>query len=340
MSITQQQAREAFDAIRSGMASKARVSREAYRGLYWRVLGYESWPQCWSEEVGDEFEVKVDAEDRRAVVARLRSEGMTQQAIADALGVSKATVCGDVDELFKAEQLDDVPEQPDTVVGKDGKTYPVRKRVAPAQDKVIDYLRDHPDATPQQVVRDLGVGWNAVYTAAKECGYIWPSNRNRTRDRIVEYIRKHPHATITEVAEACGSSKRYVGAIGSEIGHIWANGRSARLPAPAPIDAPGHTFANEPKQVLHMRRMCDALASDNGRMHYAQHLSAAIREEDDAWIDEQRQALEYVLAYIGDFLRCHTDEGFRKRLNSGWEGRDDIAEQQVTTQRLRVVSAR
>ena len=63
--------------------------------------------------MGDEFEVKVDAEDRRAVVARLRSEGMTQQAIADALGVSKATVCGDVDELFKAEQLDDDPEQPD-----------------------------------------------------------------------------------------------------------------------------------------------------------------------------------------------------------------------------------
>ena len=45
--------------------------------------------------------------------ARLRSEGMTQQAIADALGVDKATVCRDI-ELLQTQQLDDVPEQPDT----------------------------------------------------------------------------------------------------------------------------------------------------------------------------------------------------------------------------------
>jgi len=44
--------------------------------------------------------------------ARLRSEGMTQQAIADALGVDKATVCRDI-ELLQTQQLDDVPQQPD-----------------------------------------------------------------------------------------------------------------------------------------------------------------------------------------------------------------------------------
>ena len=37
---------------------------------------------------------------------------MTQQAIADALGVSKATVMRDCDELLQMKQLDDVPEQP------------------------------------------------------------------------------------------------------------------------------------------------------------------------------------------------------------------------------------
>jgi len=46
-------------------------------------------------------------------VARLRSEGMTQQAIADALGVSKQTVCNDCEQLSNDGQLDDVPEQPD-----------------------------------------------------------------------------------------------------------------------------------------------------------------------------------------------------------------------------------
>ena len=35
---------------------------------------------------------------------------MTQQAIADALGVDKATVCRDI-ELLQTQQLDDVPQQ-------------------------------------------------------------------------------------------------------------------------------------------------------------------------------------------------------------------------------------
>ncbi len=41
---------------------------------------------------------------------------MTQQAIADALGVSKQTVCNDCEQLSNDGQLDDVPEQRDTVV--------------------------------------------------------------------------------------------------------------------------------------------------------------------------------------------------------------------------------
>lgn len=86
-----------------------------------------------------------------------------------------------------------------------------------------------------------------------------------------------------------------------------------------------------------MLRMCSAMASDNGRMHYAQHLIGAMHERDEAWVEEQRQALEYVLAYLGDFLRCHIDQEFRNRLNTGWEGRDDIADQQVTSRRLRAV---
>ena len=41
---------------------------------------------------------------------------MTQQAIADALGVSYGTVVNDL-QFVNVDKLDDAPEQPDTVVG-------------------------------------------------------------------------------------------------------------------------------------------------------------------------------------------------------------------------------
>ena len=74
------------------------------------------------------------------VVARLRSEGMTQQAIADALGVSYGTVVNDL-QFVNVDKLDDVPEQPDTVVGKDGTASLHRVAVLGPADRPLPHLR-------------------------------------------------------------------------------------------------------------------------------------------------------------------------------------------------------
>jgi hypothetical protein len=74
-----------------------------------------------------------------AVVARLRSEGMTQQAIADALGVSNQTMMRDC-EFVHVDKLDDVPEQPDTVVG----ALPRPTFGTQLGDRVDLLSRDHP----------------------------------------------------------------------------------------------------------------------------------------------------------------------------------------------------
>ena len=74
------------------------------------------------------------------VVARLRSEGMTQQAIADALGVSTGAVAGDC-QFLSTEKLDDVPQQPDAVVGKDGTASLHRVAVLGPADRPLPHLR-------------------------------------------------------------------------------------------------------------------------------------------------------------------------------------------------------
>jgi IS30 family transposase len=66
--------------------------------------------------------VRLEREQRREIVAEMRSAGMSTRAIGSALGVGNKTVARDIEE---ADVSDDTPE-PAKVVGLDGKTYPHR----------------------------------------------------------------------------------------------------------------------------------------------------------------------------------------------------------------------
>lgn len=61
----------------------------------WESLGYIDWDQMREEEYGG-IAVIVPRADRPELVAKLRGEGLTQQAIADTLGVSHQTVGRDL----------------------------------------------------------------------------------------------------------------------------------------------------------------------------------------------------------------------------------------------------
>ena len=68
---------------------------------------------------------QLDPERRREVVAHLRQNGHSYRAIGEALGVSHPTVMKDAAESGG----NDLPPQPETVRGTDGKQYPATRRV-------------------------------------------------------------------------------------------------------------------------------------------------------------------------------------------------------------------
>lgn len=81
-----------------------------------RLLGYRSWTAYLSEVFS--IPVKLDRGARAEVVGYLSSEGMSQRAIANVVGVDQKTVCNDL----HAGEENSSPE-PEVITGRDGKRY-------------------------------------------------------------------------------------------------------------------------------------------------------------------------------------------------------------------------
>ena len=100
----------------------------------------------------------LSADQRREVVKALREQGHSLRSIGGALGVNHQTVANDLAELSSDRQLD----EPERVIGKDGKSRPARKpTIVPAkndreaeraQSALID-LGDDAPPTPLDVKR-------------------------------------------------------------------------------------------------------------------------------------------------------------------------------------------
>jgi hypothetical protein len=122
----------------------------------WQIhtkLGFKSWPDYIADVARREMpNVARSVEQRRQVVALLAGEGMSQRAIADAVGVSNATVSRDQEVLHDVtpeaadEVLHDVTPEPATVTGRDGKSYPAKPKPKPDVPKPpVDMPDDQPD---------------------------------------------------------------------------------------------------------------------------------------------------------------------------------------------------
>jgi hypothetical protein len=81
------------DTINNSLAKLYELVERAKHGEIHKALGFPSWTAC----VADVFkgQVRLDREQRRELVGWLAGEGMSQRAIADAVGVSKKTVQND-----------------------------------------------------------------------------------------------------------------------------------------------------------------------------------------------------------------------------------------------------
>lgn len=106
-------------------------------------LGVKSWTVYIADVIGKEIKA-LPVDDRRQIVALLAGEGMSNRAIADAVGVNEITVRGDKDEVrhdvapadqvqvshddSPAEAVDAEVVESKPVTGLDGKTYPAKPK--------------------------------------------------------------------------------------------------------------------------------------------------------------------------------------------------------------------
>jgi hypothetical protein len=111
------------------------------------VLGFPSWTAYLASALG-ELELAMNAPARRELVALLSDEGMSNRAIAQAVGVTEGTVRNDkvrndyaprrptiavdrtVIDIATGEVISEAPQRP-PVTGLDGKAYPPRPKPQP-----------------------------------------------------------------------------------------------------------------------------------------------------------------------------------------------------------------
>lgn len=128
--------------LRANVHKIVELVEEAKKGQIHIALGFASWTSYLADTLAGQLELNTDA--RRAVVELLAGGGMSQRAIAQAVGVSEITVRRDEAQVRHdvAPELDFSIGDTDaasTITGLDGKTYvPPRTRRKPPRRALAD----------------------------------------------------------------------------------------------------------------------------------------------------------------------------------------------------------
>lgn len=93
--LTEAGARALTTRIRTQLEHLDDLLLTAWRGRVWTALGHPTWEAWVATELGT-VRLHLPIEQRRAVAATWRREGMSQRAIATGLAVSKGTVATDL----------------------------------------------------------------------------------------------------------------------------------------------------------------------------------------------------------------------------------------------------
>lgn len=162
-------ARHLTDQLRQSLTISWELLTEAYTGRVWLSLGYESWNDYTTAELG-EVRLRLPRDERQQVVASLTEAGMSTRAIGAALGVHHDTVSDDrrrvgnptpADEPIDAE----VVEDPRPVLGTDGKTYTVTARPKPNNLAIPQPPRYGPRRKHRQVLEAVAAGLSGTAMA-------------------------------------------------------------------------------------------------------------------------------------------------------------------------------
>lgn len=118
MPISKADARVLTEQIQVSASEVATLIATAYDLRVWEPLGYPTWNAYCAGEFAD---LSFSRESRAVTVASLRQAGLSQRAIASAIGVGQSTVCKTLKQVIENRS-------PDQAIGTDGKSYPAKRR--------------------------------------------------------------------------------------------------------------------------------------------------------------------------------------------------------------------
>jgi hypothetical protein len=185
---------------RSILAAQTHLERAAEEIVWqienraWEQIGYSSWDAMREAEYGGAA-VIVPRADRPQLVARLRSEGLSQQSIGDTLGVTDRTVANDLN-----RNISDEDQQPPTIVNARGQerptTYTPRPpaNVDPNTGEILDAAtvsepRNPPRRSLVDSARDAG---QELRKAIERLERIAADDRfARNKNEVAAHLRHH-----------------------------------------------------------------------------------------------------------------------------------------------------
>lgn len=160
----------------------------------WTVLGYKSWDDMREAEYAD-LGVMAPRADRPELVSRLRAKGLTQQQIADTVGVGVGTVNRDLSDLPNGKS-------PGPITNSRGEQRPATYRKP--EPEVVDaeivdqpVLRPEPSAPRRKPLTEAF--WHAAYDLIKVAERI---DRLAADDRFPQNATKVAQGQLGDLLRA------------------------------------------------------------------------------------------------------------------------------------------
>jgi hypothetical protein len=192
--LSQAEARNLTDEIkRDAVSMRAKIQR-AYEGEAHLALGYRDWPEYCETEFHDAT-LSIPRSERPALVAYLRSTGMSQRAIANVTNVGKSQINRDLAPVPNGTPDDgEPPVLTGRVIGRDGKSYaPGPPPDIPDHDieqETADWKAKH---GPSSLIREYSAE-DSIRDYLETCGRIFREMAAASSDR--EVTRRQLHEKV------------------------------------------------------------------------------------------------------------------------------------------------
>lgn len=113
---TYQEARKLTDAVLASLDEAHRLLAAIFKDGSWKPLGYLTWGEYFSAEIGEAVTKIKDVDKRRAAVEELTQAGMSQRQVAAVIGVDQKTISNDL----RAEEFSSPEPSTDTLLEQQG----------------------------------------------------------------------------------------------------------------------------------------------------------------------------------------------------------------------------